>query len=150
MISVFIRHLNNMFNNIICKYIKLTIFILPFKLVEVLVITQSNKDNRISEQTTPHFMLLLSIYVLYSNVTYISCIMSCGNKIVSNCFKKIVTYKCPAYIWRNYLIFFSIHFHPYIFVMPISVITNKCFIINYFLFIYERNNNFPPVIPYLF
>ena len=30
----------------------------------------------------PHFMLLLSIYVLYSNVTYISCIMSCGNKIV--------------------------------------------------------------------
>ena len=45
----------------------------------------------------PHFMLLLSIYVLYSNVTYISCIMSCGNKIVSNCFKivsncfKIVT-----------------------------------------------------------
>ena len=31
-------------------------------------------------------MLLLSIYVLYSNVTniYISCIMSCGNKIVSN------------------------------------------------------------------
>ena len=32
----------------------------------------------------PHFMLLLSIYVLYSNVTYISCIMSCGNKIVSN------------------------------------------------------------------
>ena len=30
-------------------------------------------------------MLLLSIYVLYSNVTYIFCIMSCGNKIVSNC-----------------------------------------------------------------
>ena len=30
----------------------------------------------------PHFMLLLSIYVLYSNETYIiiSCIMSCGNK----------------------------------------------------------------------
>ena len=35
----------------------------------------------------PHFMLLLPIYVLYSNVTYISCIMSCGNKIVSYCFK---------------------------------------------------------------
>ena len=35
----------------------------------------------------PHFMLLLSIYVLYSNVTYISSIMSCGNKILSNCFK---------------------------------------------------------------
>ena len=35
----------------------------------------------------PHFMLLLSTYVLYSNVTYISCIMSCVNKIVSNCFK---------------------------------------------------------------
>ena len=35
----------------------------------------------------PHFMSLLSIYALYSNVTYIyiSCIMSCGNKIVSNC-----------------------------------------------------------------
>ena len=31
-----------------------------------------------------HFMLLLSIYVLYSNIRYnfISCIMSCGNKLV--------------------------------------------------------------------
>ena len=35
----------------------------------------------------PHFMLLLSIYVLYSNVTDISCIMSCGNKIVSKLFQ---------------------------------------------------------------
>ena len=32
-------------------------------------------------------MLLLSIYVLYSNVTYISCIMSCGIKIVSKLFQ---------------------------------------------------------------
>ena len=31
----------------------------------------------------PHSTLLLPIYVLYFNVTYISCIMSCGNKIVS-------------------------------------------------------------------
>ena len=30
----------------------------------------------------PHFMFLLSIYVLYSNI--ISCIVFCGNKIVSN------------------------------------------------------------------
>ena len=37
----------------------------------------------------PHFMLLPSIYVLYSNVSYIypvSC-MSCGNKIVSKLFE---------------------------------------------------------------
>ena len=41
----------------------------------------------------PHFMLLLSIYVLYSNVTNISCIMSCGNKIVSNCCFKCILFK---------------------------------------------------------
>ena len=39
----------------------------------------------------PHFMLLLSIYVLYSNVTYIypvSCLMEIKLlQVVSNCFK---------------------------------------------------------------
>ena len=35
----------------------------------------------------PHFLLFQSIYVLYSNVTYISCIMSCEKKIVPNCCK---------------------------------------------------------------
>ena len=41
----------------------------------------------------PHFMLLLSIYVLYSNVTYIypvSCLVEIKLfQIVSNCFKSI-------------------------------------------------------------
>ena len=35
----------------------------------------------------PHFMLLMLIYGFYSNVTYISCVTCCGNKIVLNCFK---------------------------------------------------------------
>ena len=41
----------------------------------------------------PHFMSLLSINVLYYNVTYMY-IMSCGNKIVS-----IVCFKIVSKLW---------------------------------------------------
>ena len=52
-----------------------------------------------------HFMLLLSIYVLYSNVTYISCIMSCGNKIVSIvCFNENIPLKSLYEAVRKFLI----------------------------------------------
>ena len=58
----------------------------------------------------PHFMLLLSIYVLYSNVTYIyiyiyiyiSCIVSCGNKLVPNCFN-VITIKRTELVHIEYV-----------------------------------------------
>ena len=50
----------------------------------------------------PHFMLLLSIYVLYSNITYVypvSCLVEIKLfQIVSNCFVSLLTFFFCCYV----------------------------------------------------